>query len=486
MTSDIWYGNIQSVKYNPKYQHGYLLLVAMFLIVIIGLLGATITSMFVGKTRASTNVFASNQAFYIAMSGLEIVKRALITKSITCTNITNTYTNIDFPNNSSSIGAFTITGTTNTASSQLFNAIGNTDTNITLINTNGLAPTGTATIESETIYYSNIIGNTLTNVSRGFNGTTAVSHLAATSLVQNICDLQSTGWVKTLANDNISPIGKRALRESIILRMPSSTGSQCIPVNCTLPSTIPVGAIISGGAVSINSTNNSITNANSDGLGCAVAASRGVDPAIYQCKSTNGYTNTVWPSNQQISTNAATFYSYFFTTQPNTGTVGQGGLEGSGYKATSASAINNIITSGKTGYGKDVVWYNGNLSLTSGSYLTTVPTAYPKTKILIVEGNLTLASGVTIGSSTNPVIIIVNNSSNKTRILTSTGAIIYGFVFVDGQTVLQNGAILYGELASVQGVTLLNNVVVNFTQAVFDALSSQNIIPMPDISEVFI
>jgi hypothetical protein len=62
-----------------------------------------------------------------------------------------------------------------------------TDTTITLTSVAGLATQGFVQLDTETIGYANIIGNTLTNCYRGQNNTTAASHTAGTSVyVQNL------------------------------------------------------------------------------------------------------------------------------------------------------------------------------------------------------------------------------------------------------------------------------------------------------------
>lgn len=58
----------------------------------------------------------------------------------------------------------------------LADAIGDTDTTITLSSTAGLAAQGYINIDSETIYYGYISGNQLGNCFRGQNNTTAASH----------------------------------------------------------------------------------------------------------------------------------------------------------------------------------------------------------------------------------------------------------------------------------------------------------------------
>lgn len=78
-------------------------------------------------------------------------------------------------------------GNENATSSLLSGNISATDTSITLSSTGNLSTVGFIKIDSETIGYSNIVGNTLTNCYRGQNGTTAAAHISgATITKQNL------------------------------------------------------------------------------------------------------------------------------------------------------------------------------------------------------------------------------------------------------------------------------------------------------------
>ena len=65
--------------------------------------------------------------------------------------------------------------------------INSTDTSITVDDASQLASGGFIKLGTETIGYSNVVGNTLTNCYRGQNGTTAASHLTGDAVaVQNL------------------------------------------------------------------------------------------------------------------------------------------------------------------------------------------------------------------------------------------------------------------------------------------------------------
>jgi hypothetical protein len=163
-----------------------------------------------------------------------------------------------------------------------------------------------------------------------------------------------------------------------------------------------------------------------------------------------------------------------------------------GYLASGAGNINDIITAvvpTDPGYGKDVVWLNNNLTITTGSYLTTAPSAFPGMKTLIVEGNFTINSStnhVTIGSATNPVIIIVNG--NFTIQTTSGGVDIYGFIYADGTLIMRGITNMYGAIAARGNITIGTATAptnINFTSDVYNALKGSSFKSIPLIYEVF-
>ena len=78
-----------------------------------------------------------------------------------------------------------LSGEVSPTSLTLDGAITATDTTITLDSTAGLAAAGYINLDSETLYYGYISGNTLGNVFRGQNGTTAATHADNTKVYVN-------------------------------------------------------------------------------------------------------------------------------------------------------------------------------------------------------------------------------------------------------------------------------------------------------------
>jgi len=77
--------------------------------------------------------------------------------------------------------------TTTVAASGVTPSVSSTATTIYLTSTENMPSTGFVKIDSETISYTNIVGNTLTNCWRGQNGTTATTHAVGASVyIQNL------------------------------------------------------------------------------------------------------------------------------------------------------------------------------------------------------------------------------------------------------------------------------------------------------------
>lgn len=78
-------------------------------------------------------------------------------------------------------------GMSNTSVATLNGTINSTTTSITVSDSSYLTNTGFIKIDNETISYTNVVGNVLTNCNRGQNGTTAAAHTTAAPItVQNL------------------------------------------------------------------------------------------------------------------------------------------------------------------------------------------------------------------------------------------------------------------------------------------------------------
>ena len=192
-----------------KSQKGFLLVVAVFLIVVVSFIAILLGYTLINSTLSTANVAKSNDAFYIAKSGLEMAKREIIANGTNCTSING---QPNFTNKTLFGGQFTVTGYDNTYSNNLNSAITDSSTsiplryflpsktlsnsisstqttNIRISSSSGLAQKGLLKIDDELLYYDGIqtvSGHPtryyLQNVVRGTAGTIAASHSSGTTI----------------------------------------------------------------------------------------------------------------------------------------------------------------------------------------------------------------------------------------------------------------------------------------------------------------
>lgn len=184
-----------------KAQQGFLLISAVIIIVVVGLLAATVSYVVITNSRSMANQLDAMRAHYIAESGLERAIYAVISSEITCSAVTGhaSLTNISFGE-----GAFTAMATLNNPTAATLTAgVNASATVIPLSSINGYASVGRVTIDSEAINYSGTSSGVdvcgaarcLTNAKRGVASTTAASHLSGASVFQSQCSITSTGDV---------------------------------------------------------------------------------------------------------------------------------------------------------------------------------------------------------------------------------------------------------------------------------------------------
>jgi|GEM_PF-2350213 len=194
-----------------KSQQGYLLIIAIVLIVIIGAIGTMLVYMFIGGSNSENNLSQSSQALYIAASGIEYAKRDLVSKNYDCASINGSGNY----KQSFASGQFMVTGAANAASTTLNGAI-NTTASIATITLSNAADfvngDGVVTIGGEHFSYTSKSGNVLQNVTRGVSGSVAATHSNGVAVSQNQCVLTSTGAIPTID----APSFKRTVEEVLI------------------------------------------------------------------------------------------------------------------------------------------------------------------------------------------------------------------------------------------------------------------------------
>ncbi|MBU0743806.1 MAG: hypothetical protein KKE11_00330 [Gammaproteobacteria bacterium] len=226
-----------------KHQRGYLLIVAIIAIVVIGFIASILVSMYASSIKSTTNVLQSQQALYIAKAGLEIARRDLLKDGSTLTcNTLNIPDSCYPPGASNCLGRFSVTGSENvvTPDHTITSNISDSATVISLNSVTNLLPKGLITIDDEVIWYSQITGLQLQGVKRGVSGTTASQHLNSAPAAQNVCTLTSTAGVPTLTGN---PNGKRILKEMIWKKDVNNSGGVGSLPGIITPVVVAVGYI---------------------------------------------------------------------------------------------------------------------------------------------------------------------------------------------------------------------------------------------------
>lgn len=208
-------------------QHGYLSIIAVLLIVVIGFVGTAVAYMISASANSAINLQLSAQALYLADGGLEQAISKLTRPSLTdrtaCAglNISNTLGN----------GIYSVTATGPfyvSSASTLTGTLSAVATTIPVVNASGYQSMGRIMIDNELINYIRISGNSFLGVTRGVDGSTATSHASGTRVGQYQCTLSSQGGVPSLtapANPS-SPQGKRILQDNVQLQEAWAIGNR--------------------------------------------------------------------------------------------------------------------------------------------------------------------------------------------------------------------------------------------------------------------
>jgi trimeric autotransporter adhesin len=187
-------------------QAGFLLMVCVFILVVVGFIGLSAVYMYAGGSGATANFMMAEQAFDDAVSGLEKGSRYILTPSLTtpaprltCAGVAG---NANLTNSAIGAGSFTVTpvsGNYYRANVALGTAMTTTSTSIDVASTTGFAPVGRVQIDGEIIDYTTLTSTAFTNISRGSAYTTPSAHTAGTFVSQYQCTLDSKAGVPSIA-----------------------------------------------------------------------------------------------------------------------------------------------------------------------------------------------------------------------------------------------------------------------------------------------
>jgi Tfp pilus assembly protein PilX len=414
------------LEYNLKLsQKGFLLIIAMILVAIMAFVGLILTRLFANQTYTSTNLLLSKQALYMAVSGLEIAKRDLTQKAISCNNLGAQHAGPQNTGEAINNGQFLVTGVqSNPLTTLLSGSISNSSTSIQLANTAGFASSGIIKIDSEYIFYSSMSGNVLNNLSRGKAGSAASSHNSGAIVSQNQCYITSTGFI----TPDITKPGKKissTVSSVVIMSSEMSLGGYQPSVSSGGSVSMSGNAYIANPGITLNGegyTGSTLGIVGSNSLDISGNAGTKVENAagsglVTSTTRTNILTDIV----RNVSTDPSLYYSYFGNYTP--ADLQAAATNDGNYINASISNFNAI--NGVTG---EVIYINGNMNVTGNSQAT-------------------------IGTPTAPVVLYVNGSVNAGGTINLT---VYGIVYVTGTINLSGNSSIQGEgsLATVGGLNM--------------------------------
>lgn len=210
-----------------RHQRGFLLLVAVVIIVILAILSTTLVAMFVRAGSATALFVSANKATYVTESGLQQGQKNLtqpiMASRQTCTGLSNT--------TSMSTGSFTVARATDTANSTnpryafatLTTGISAAASPSTIVvNSSAVfAPYGRVLIGREVFSYERIANaTTLAGITRADDGSMQTTHSSGDIVSQFQCVIQSSG-----NSPATNTLGARQYRQSIQLPTVFASGA---------------------------------------------------------------------------------------------------------------------------------------------------------------------------------------------------------------------------------------------------------------------
>lgn len=204
--------------------NGFLTLMAVFIVVILGILSSAVIYLFVSKVSAVKHIMSQPKAFALANTGLEQGLYAISSPDV----LNSSHAHCDTYQFTGSLGNGSYTAqktSTNYPANPLFSsgtlssAVTTASTSLSFISTNIFAPQGRVMIDREIIDYKQKNGNTLTELTRGVNGTLISSHISGAVASQHLCGMQGIGQFPSGA-----PASQRAMEQNLPLSMAYAVG----------------------------------------------------------------------------------------------------------------------------------------------------------------------------------------------------------------------------------------------------------------------
>ncbi len=209
-------------------QRGYLVILAVFLIMVTGFIGVTIASLLFGGANETLNYQQAEKALYIAETGFETAARFVLTPTLTGTNTRigcgSLSGNSNVTNTTFGSGTFTATAVASNpvyVNATLSSAITSGATTIPLTSTTGFASAGRVRIDMEDINYGAISGNSLIAVTRGVEASYATPHASGAAVTQYQCMIDVKGGIPNLT----SATYKREINQAMPLQEAWAVGA---------------------------------------------------------------------------------------------------------------------------------------------------------------------------------------------------------------------------------------------------------------------
>ncbi len=207
---------------------GYFLLLAVIFILVMGIMGAVMTSLVAGRATITGYQFNGLKAFYNAESALEITMHYLnrkyivgTPKRISCASVTGTAQLTNASLNGGTFTATTINSSPIYSVDTLSGALTSSATSLTLASSSGFAPMGRLFVDREAIDYTSISGNTFNGLTRGTGGTLASSHASGAGVGQYQCSIDVIAGIPSVT----TPTFRRNLRMDLQLQNGYAVGA---------------------------------------------------------------------------------------------------------------------------------------------------------------------------------------------------------------------------------------------------------------------
>lgn len=365
-----------------KSQEGYLILVAVFFILLMGAISLSTINILAGNTNSQVKTGLSAQAYYIAESGINKTIRYWHSKGLACSSITGFG---DLTNSTIGTGQFTVTGASTQNTTTLSSNISASATTIPLSSVSGFPSSGAIAIGSEGIYYTGISGNSLTNVIRGAGSTTPDAHNSGDTVTQDQCVLTSTGTVPNFSN----PLAQRVI-QATVFSFPSASATL-------------VGSVGAIGSVRI--VNTSLENAHAC-LTCPYYEGSNIQ--------TNSTSNTFSGFSTRVNQSVADGNNLVTSSYP--GNIAPDILEGTSY--TTSSLWDAYFNQTRAYVQANADYVGTNIKSKSG-------------QVIYANGNVSVSNGI-LGNKNNPVIAYIDGS------LYMSSVSVYGIVYATGPVTLRN------------------------------------------------